>query len=131
MGFVSVIAAAAAAFVFGAVWYGFLSKPWMEAASVPSDEKGRPANSSSPVPYVTSAVCILVVTIMMRHTFATSGIETLGAGFVGGLGIGAFFITPWIVLNNGYAMRPPVLSAIDGGYATIGCGLAGLVLVLF
>ena len=34
MGLVSVLAAAAAAWIFGAVWYGVMAKPWMAAAGL-------------------------------------------------------------------------------------------------
>jgi hypothetical protein len=73
----------------------------------------------------------LLVAGMMRHSFAVSGIDTLGAGLVGGLGIGLFFITPWIVLNYAYAMRPVALMLIDGGYAVLAATIMGVVLVLF
>ncbi|SLN30434.1 DUF1761 domain-containing protein [Roseisalinus antarcticus] len=131
MGFLNVIVAAFAGFAFGALWYGLLSGPWMAAANVPTNAKGQPANASTPVPYVLSFVCILIVAGMMRHIFALSAIDTLGEGLVAGFGIGAFFISPWIVLNNGYAMRPMKLSLIDSGYATFGCTIVGLVLTLF
>lgn len=131
MQFVSVIAAALASFAFGAVWYGMLSGPWMAASGVKLGPDGRPGNGSSPVPYVISALAMLLVAGMMRHVFAMAGIDTLVEGIMGGLGIGLFFITPWIALNNGYTMRPFTLTAIDGGYATIGCTIMGIILTLF
>ncbi len=126
-----VVVAAFASFAFGALWYGLLSKPWMAASGVPTDAKGAPANGSSPTPYLISLVAMILVAGMMRHVFTMSGIDTLTEGFMGGAGIGLFFITPWIALNNGYTMRPFTLTAIDGGYATIGCSIMGLVLTVF
>ena len=116
--------------MFGAVWYMALSKPWMEASGVPVGEDGKPVNSSSPVPYVISLICVVIVAGMMRHSFATAGIGTFGKGLVSGLGIGLFFITPWIVLNNTYSIRPFRLALIDGGYATFGCAIIGAILAL-
>lgn len=130
MEFVSVIVAAVAAFAFGAVYYMVLSKPWMEASGVEVGEDGQPVNSSSPVPYAVSFVCIILVAGMMRHTFALSGIETLGKGLQSGLGIGLFFITPWIFINTGYSNRPWKLAVIDGGYATAAAVIIGAVLTL-
>ena len=130
MGLLDVLAAAFATFVFGAIYYMALSKPWMEASGVPVGEDGNPVNSSSPVPYIVSFVMILLVAGMMRHTFALSGIDTVGKGVVAGLGIGLFFITPWIIINVGYSARPWKLGVIDGGYATIGCAIMGAVLML-
>ena len=131
MGILSVIVAAIAAFAFGAVYYMILSKPWMEAAGIEVGEDGQPVNSSDPTPYIVSFVCIILVAGMMRHTFALSGIDTVGKGIQSGLGVGLFFITPWIFINTGYSNRPWKLAIIDGGYATAAAAIIGLVLTLF
>jgi hypothetical protein len=131
MQFVAVIVAALASFAFGALWYGMLSRPWMAASGVRVGPDGRPQNGSNPTPYLVALVAMILVAGMLRHILATSGITTAGAGLISGLGVGAFFITPWIALNNAYTMRPVSLTAIDGGYAIIGCGLMGLILDLF
>ncbi|WP_194097630.1 DUF1761 domain-containing protein [Marivivens aquimaris] len=130
MGILSVIVAAAAAWIFGAVWYMALSKPWLEASGIECDDNGKPKNGGSPMPFILSAIAMLIVAGMMRHLFMMSGIATLGAGIVSGLGIGAFFIAPWIMINNAYGMRPFKLTAIDSGYAIFGCAIIGAVLVL-
>lgn len=130
MGFISVIVAAAASWFFGAVWYMALSKPWLEAAGIECDAEGKP-KGSSPMPFVLSALCMLLVAGMMRHIFAGSGVDTMAKGLMSGLGIGAFFIAPWIMINNAYAMRPFKLTLIDGGYAVFGCAIIGVVLTLF
>ncbi|KIC10218.1 hypothetical protein RA19_10855 [Leisingera sp. ANG-M1] len=131
MELVSVIAAAAAAFVLGAVYYGALAKPWVEAAGVECDENGKPKGGQSPAIFAMAFVLQLIVAGMMRHVFTLSGIDSLGAGLVGGAGVGLFFISPWIALNNMYGMRPVKLTLIDGGYATLACAAAGAVLGLF
>ncbi|MDJ0821552.1 MAG: DUF1761 domain-containing protein [Paracoccaceae bacterium] len=130
MGILSVLIAAFAGFAFGAVWYMALSKPWMEAAGIEVGEDGRPANSS-PVPFVMAAVAMVIVAGMMRHIFGMAAIDSVDQGLVAGLGIGLFFISPWIMINNGYGGRPFRLTLIDGGYATFGCAIMGLVLTLF
>lgn len=131
MGFLSVIVAAAAAWLFGAVYYMALAKPWVAASGVAVDENGRPAGGMNPLPFILSAICMLLVAGMMRHIFSGSGVESLGAGLISGLGIGLFFIAPWIMINNAYAMRPFRLTLIDGGYAVAGCAIIGAVLTLF
>ncbi|AXT35767.1 DUF1761 domain-containing protein [Phaeobacter sp. LSS9] len=131
MEILNVIAAAIAGFVLGAVWYGLLAEPWMQAAKVPRDEAGKPTGGQTPAVLAATFGLQIVVAGMMRHVFALSGIDTVGGGLVSGLGIGLFFITPWIMINNLYAVRPLRLSMIDGGYATLACGAIGLVLTLF
>lgn len=131
MEIVNVLAAAASAWVFGAVYYMVLSKPWAKAAGIKLDEKGRPQGGSSPLPFVLSAICMVLVAGMMRHIFAMSGIEEISKGVMAGLGIGAFFIAPWTMINNAYGMRPFALTIIDGGYAIAGCAIISAVLTAF
>ena len=131
MEIVKVIAAAAGSWVFGAVWYMALSKPWMAAAGVQAGADGRPSNGNSPMPYVLSAICMLLVAGLMRLVFHMSAMDTVVEGLMGGFGVGALFISPWIMINNAYAMRPFQLTLIDGGYAIIGCTIIGVVLTLF
>ena len=134
MEILKVVVAALASFAFGAAWYVALAKPWMQAAGVECDENGRPKGGPNPLPYILSAICMLVVAGMMRHIFAMAGITDVGGfggGLISGLGIGAFFIAPWVTINNAYVGRPFTLTLIDGGYAIFGCGLIGAVLTLF
>ena len=83
------------------------------------------------MPYMLSALAMVIVAGFMRHIFATSGITSVGAGALSGLGVGLFFISPWIMINNAYPGRPFKLTLIDSGYATFGCAIMGLVLTLF
>jgi hypothetical protein len=131
MEIVSIIVAAIAAFAFGAAYYMALAKPWMAAAGIKVGDDGKPANGASATPYIVSFICIILVAGMMRHVFALSGIETTGKGLQAGLGVGLFFITPWIFINTGYSDRPWKLAVIDGGYATAAAAIIGLVLTLF
>jgi len=131
MGVVAVLVAALAGFAMGAVWYMVLSKPWMKAAGIPMDENGKPQGNMSATPFVIAGVCMILVAGMMRHIFSMAGIDSAGAGLIAGLGVGAFFITPWVAMNYGYAKRPVNLTVLDGGYSILGPGVIGLVLGLF
>ncbi|MBS9717689.1 DUF1761 domain-containing protein [Pseudohalocynthiibacter aestuariivivens] len=126
MGFLSVVIAAIASYAFGAVWYMALAKPWMAAAGLRESE----INRKDPKPYIISFVSALIVAGMMRHIFFISGIDTVGTGLMGGFGLGIFIVSPWILTNYAFSMRPRALTLIDGGYATFGCTIMGLVLVL-
>ena len=128
---VNVIVAALAAYAFGAVWYIVLAKPWTVASGIPVDAEGRPQGTGSPMPFVIGFLCILVVAGMMRHIFASMAMESISDGIMGGAGLGAFIITPWLLMCYTYGMRPLRLTLIDGGYAVIGCTIIGVVLTLF
>jgi len=131
MGAIAVIVAAFAGFAMGAVWYMTLSKPWMAAAGIQVDENGKPQGNGSAMPFVIAGIAMILVAGMMRHTFAMAGIDGPVKGLVAGLGVGLFFITPWVAMNYAYSMRPKNLTIIDGGYSILGPGIIGLVLGLF
>ncbi|CUH85435.1 DUF1761 domain-containing protein [Thalassovita mediterranea] len=130
MELLSVLAAAAASYVFGAIWYMSLSRPWVAASGVATDAEGQPANRSNPLPYIISLLCAVIVAGMMRHIFGLSGIEGIGESALAGLGAGLFLACPWIVTNYTFAGRPAALMVIDGGYAAIGCTIMGTVLAM-
>ena len=129
MGIIAVLVAAFAGFAVGAVWYMMLAKPWMAAAEVRVGPDGRPEGGA--LPYVLSAIAMVLVAGMMRHVFALSAVDSWDKGLISGLGIGLFFISPWIMINNAYAGRPLRLTLIDGGYAVLGCAVIGMVLTIF
>lgn len=128
---IAILGAAAASWLFGAVWYGVFAKPWMLAADVAVGHNGRPVNANKPLPYIISLVSAVIVAGMMRHIFVLSGIDTPFSGFVSGLGLGLFIASPWIVTNYGFVGRPFALTVIDGGYASFGSAIMGLILALF
>ena len=126
MGFISVIAAGAAAWIFGAVWYMSLAKPWMAANNLKEEDMNR----SDPLPYIVSFVMAILVAGMMRHMFGMAGIEAPGKSLLAGLGLGAFVALPWMVNNIMYSNRSKSLIWLDGGYVVGGCAIIGLVLAL-
>jgi hypothetical protein len=127
MEFLNVIAAAVAAFAFGAVWYIAMSKPWMAASGVTEEQQ----KAGGPMPFVVGLVAMVIVAGMMRHMLATSGVVTVGGGAIAGFGVGAFLITPWVAMNYAFGMRKPALTAIDGVNSVVGCTMMGAVLNLF
>lgn len=131
MGVIAILVAALAGFATGAVWYMLLSGPWLRASGIPLDDDGRPVIHSGVMPFAISGAAMLFVSAMMRHMLVASNIESPGASLVAGLGVGAFFIAPWVAMNYAYGMRSPRLILIDNGYAVVGCGVIGLVLGLF
>ena len=126
----SILAAAAGAYVFGALWYMVNAERWMAAAGITRDQVEGGAGKS-PMPFIISAIMVIIVAGMMRHIFDLSGISTVTKGFLSGAGLGLFIATPWIITNYAYAMRPRALMLIDGAYATIGCAIIGTILMLF
>ena len=126
MEFLSVIAAAVAAWIFGAVWYGVIGKQWMEASGLTEESIDR----KNPAPYIVSFLCTILVAGMMRHILATSGVHSGFSGLLTGLGLGLFVVTPWVATNVMFSQRPRSLIWMDGVYPTVGCALMGLILTI-
>jgi hypothetical protein len=127
MEFINVIAAAIAAFAFGAAWYMSFAKPWMSATGMTQKQQDGAGSG----PYILAFVGAILTAGMMRHIFAAAGIEGVGSGIVSGFGIGLFIAAPWIINNCAFEGRPKSLMLINGGYAAGGCTVIGLVLNLF
>lgn len=127
MQYIAVLAAAAASYAFGAVWYMQLANPWMKAVGLTKEQ----VNTADKTPYIISGVCSVLVAGMMRHIFVMSELDTFYDGLMGGFGLGLLIATPWIVTNVAFAGKSRNLMWIDGGYATIGCTIMGVVLSFF
>ena len=130
MQYLVVILAAAVAYGFGAFWYIRMAKPWMAAAGVPVDANGKPTSGGNPMPFIIGFVAELLVAGMMRHIFAQAHLDSLIEGIMGGFGIGAFLITPWVAMNYAFAGRPFKLTMLDGVNSIVGCTLMGVVLTI-
>lgn len=126
MEFVSVVAAAVAAWIFGAIWYGVIGKQWMAASGLTEETIDR----KNPAPYIVSFLCTLLVAGMTRHILESTSAHSGSSGLLTGLGLGLFVATPWIATNVMFSQRPRSLIWMDGVYSTVGCALIGLVLTL-
>lgn len=131
MGILSVLIAAAASYAFGAFWYMTLAKPWMAASGVRQEMAKSADGKQNMTPFIISAIASILVAGMMRHVFGMADITGAYKGAMAGLGLGLFIVSPWIMTCYAFGMRPRNLTLIDGGYATIGCTIMGLVLGLF
>ena len=124
-----VLGAAVASFIFGAVWYMVMAKPWQAAAGIDvAKMKADGEKGPGAIIFVAAFLCSVVVAGMMRHVLSMSNIETFGGGALAGLGLGLFIATPWIVMNNMFGMKPRALTLIDCTYASVGCMIMGAVL---
>ena len=128
MQLVAVILAAAAGFAAGAVWYMVNAKRWMVAVGRSAEEMKA---DRSPLPLVIGFAASLLTAGLMRHVLASAGVGGIGGGLVGGLGVGLFFVAPWILTNYAFAGRPGALWWIDAGHVVLACSAIGLVLGVF
>ncbi|MEP3276444.1 MAG: DUF1761 domain-containing protein [Stappiaceae bacterium] len=110
---IPVIAAAVAAFVFGALWYTLLGKPWMKAAGLnEEDVKGGPG---APV-MVMTFVCQVVIAIILSGVMYHAGGLNVRVGMISALLVWVGFILTTQIVNHRFQNRPWSLTAIDCGH---------------
>ena len=120
--YLAVIVAAVAAFVFGAVYYGALSKPWMKAARIGgSGGMARPGIGLM----ANSVVCELIMAWVLAGVIGHlgAGQVTLWNGIVSGFFVWLGFMATTMAVNHRYEGYGWDLTIIDGihwlGVATI------------
>ncbi|MEM0929590.1 MAG: DUF1761 domain-containing protein [Pseudomonadota bacterium] len=113
-----ILAAAAAAFVFGAIYYGVLGRPWMAAAGLSEDDIKGPSGRPSPWPFVISFLAeiwiaaIIAGALILAPPEAGAWTMAFGTAFI--LWIG--FVLPVMLVNHRYEGRPLALTIINSGH---------------
>lgn len=112
--YIAVIAAALAAWIFGAIYYGLLGKPWMRAQGIdPESCKGK----KMPVaPMVVSFLCEVVMAFVLGHVLAALGIHSWQDGLVVGLMLGVAFMGTTNLVNTMFQGKKLMLALIDSGH---------------
>ncbi len=115
----AVLVAAGASFLFGGLWYGGLSKVWMQAAGLTEDRIKGPGGPS-PIPFVITFVAQTIMACMLAGLIGHMAKAGLPANIKNGL-ITAFliwlgFILTTLVVNHQFQMQKLMLTVIDGGH---------------
>jgi Protein of unknown function (DUF1761) len=109
-----IVAAALAAWIFGAVWYGALGKVWQRAQGLdPEQCKGQKMPLT---PMVVSFVSELVMAFIFARLLSGLGVAGWQDGAVTGLLIGIGFMATTTVVNNMFKQHTVMLSLIDGAH---------------
>jgi hypothetical protein len=109
--YLAVLVAAIAAFVFGAAYYGALSKPWQCAGRI---DPGH-ANPSAALLLVTLA-CELVAAFVLAAFIGGLGEATPAGGATVGLVAALGFVVASMAMNHRYQGYGWNLTLIDGGH---------------
>jgi Protein of unknown function (DUF1761) len=114
----AILIAAGASFLFGGVYYGLLSKPWMAALgkSEADIKSGTPMAMLLGITIVAQLIMAWVLAGLMLH-LSKSGV---GMTVRNGLLTSAFcwlgFVATSLVVNHGYQGVKRMLTVIDGGH---------------
>ncbi|MEM1049129.1 MAG: DUF1761 domain-containing protein [Pseudomonadota bacterium] len=114
---ITVLAAAIAGYVVGAVWYGALGDRWLAAIGKTkadiSDENGRPKTY---VPFVLAFLADIVMAIILSGIIYHAGEVTIRAGLISAFLVWAGFVLTTLTVNTAFSMRSWSLIWIDGGH---------------
>jgi len=126
--FIVILAAGLAAWIFGAVWYTVLAKPWQRAMGLnPDDCKDKKMPMA---PMVASFLVAVVMSGVLYHLLATLGVRGLIPSATMGLILGAGLLLSSTLVNNLFQGRSLVLTAIDGGHWTLALVIESVVIAL-
>lgn len=115
--YLAVVLAAAASFLFGGVWYGALSKPWLGALGKTEAEL-KASTASIPQLFLLTILAELVMAWVLAGLLGHlgSGQVTLSNGLIAGAFCWLGFVAPTLLINNGYQGAKTMLTAIDAGH---------------
>jgi len=116
----AMLLAAAAAWIFGAVYYGILGKAWVAAQGKTMDickaENAGKSSVAKATPFVLSYVAEVIMAWALFGILTHMGLFTLRAGAISGALCWLGFVLTTIAVNNAYSFRRPMLTAIDAGH---------------
>lgn len=111
--------AALVSFMFGGLWYGALSKQWMNAAGLTKDRIDA-AGGQTPVVLVLTFVAQFVMAWMFAGVLLhmrKAGIAPTGVnGMLSGLFLWLGFIFPVLLVSHRYQLQKASLTVIDSAY---------------
>ena len=116
----SVVIAAVASFIFGAVYYTTLGKAWLAAQGKTAEsckvEFAAKSGLAKFVPFILSFVGALIMGVVLYGILTHSGLWSLRAGVITGAFCWFGFVLTTVVINNAYGNRKIMLSVIDGAH---------------
>jgi hypothetical protein len=113
------LVAAVAAWVFGAVWYMALSKPWIAAQGWRSkDDMPKMKGMAAAAPFILSFIGELIMAWVLAGLLAHLGPDqvTVRNGIISGAFVWLGFVVTTTVTNYAYPGRSVALMAIDSGH---------------
>jgi hypothetical protein len=117
-----ILIAAIVSFMFGALWYGSLSKQWMDAAGLTSAgmEQRKAATGAVPWPYILTFIALLVMAWMFAGVLlhlARGGMPIgVRAGLITGFFLWFGFVITTMTVNHAFQGARRALTVIDGGH---------------
>jgi hypothetical protein len=116
--FLSIVTAAVAGWIFAAIFYTVMSKPWLAAMSKTIEQcKAEQASKSAllnSAPFVLAFIGNLIIGWALYGILLHLNLFTLRGGLISGAISWFGFVLTTMTVNNAFAGRRPMLTAIDG-----------------
>ena len=113
----SVLVAAVAAWIFGAIYYTALGKVWMAAQGKTAEsckaEFAAKSGLAKFTPFILSFVGALITGVVLYGILVHTGKFTLRAGAISGAFCWFGFVLTTVAVNNAYTGRKLMLTVID------------------
>jgi len=124
----AILAAGAAGWIWGAVWYGVLSKPYQRALGLnPDDCKDK----KMPIlPMVAAFVAALVMSAVLYQLLTNLGVLGVWPAMVAGFTVGVGFVLTTVLVNNMFQQKSFTLTVIDGGHWVLALVIEAVVISL-
>ena len=125
---IAILAAGVAGWIFGAVWYGVLSKPYQRALGLnPDDCKDKKMPMA---PMVVAFLSALVMSAVLYQLLGNLGVLGVWSSAIAGFTIGVGFLLTSVLVNNMFQQKSFALTVIDGGHWVLAVVLEAVVIAL-
>jgi hypothetical protein len=125
---ISILAAGVAGWIFGAVWYGVLSKPYQRALGLnPDDCKDK---KMPLLPMVAAFVAAVVMSAVLYQLLTNLGVLGTWPSMVAGFTVGVGFVLTSLLVNNMFQQKSFALTVIDGGHWVLALVIEAVVISL-
>jgi len=125
---IAILGAGLAGWIFGAVWYGVLGKPWQRALGLnPDDCKDKKMPMA---PMVTAFLVAVVMSAVLYQLLTNLGVMGLMDSMVAGLTLGVGLMLTSTLVNNMFQQRSFTLTLIDGGHWALALVIESAVIAL-
>jgi hypothetical protein len=125
---IAILAAAVAGWIFGAVWYGVLSRPYQQALGLnPDDCKDKKMPLA---PMVVAFLSALVMSAVLYQLLRNLGVLGVWPSAIAGFTIGVGFLLTSVLVNNMFQQKSFALTVIDGGHWVLAVVLEAIVISL-
>ena len=115
--FLSVLVAAVASWIFGAIYYTTLGKLWLAAQGKTADsckiENAGKSTAAKVAPFTLSFVGAVIMGVVLYGILVHTGKFTLRAGVISGAFCWLGFVLTTVAVNNAYTGRKLMLTVID------------------